>query len=354
MATIAQKEQSSKGRLRTDDPEVAGRYRLNDLFCDLWLALALAALVKHGVPDYIDGEPIHVDQIAQRAKLHAPSLYRALRGAAANGIFRETAHGVFEHNACSRQLRSDHPNSWRGMCLMWAHPVAMHSWSGFYDALTDGRSAISHATGKTLYEYLATDLATTMAFSDAMVSNSKHAASEIASIFPFQNYRSVIDLGGGVGTLLAKILQHHPHLKGALFEIEELKQPALKAIQDEDLSARCVFVEGNFLQSVPTDFELYMVKNSMWNWNDDDCLRIMRNVRDAIGQAKDRRFLIIEYIINNENAPWATLYDLQILNLPGGRARTTDEYTSLLAQAGFEVESVNYAEDQTLLLARPV
>lgn len=340
-----------KGRIQDEN---AARYKLNDIFCAAWLSHTLTALIDNGVFDEIENEPLRVEEIATKAGLHAPSLYRALRGAAANGILTEVETGLFEHNEASRLLRSDHPHSWKGMAKMWNHPSCLSAWGRLGRVLKDGRSGIEHAFGKTLYEHLAEVEGGTEAFSDAMISNSTHTSIAIAKAFPFQKYQTVLDLGGGIGTLLAAILEEHKHLDGINFEIPELQLAAEEYLGQRNLRGRIKTVVGNFLQDIPAGVDLYMVKNSLWNWDDENCKAIMNNVREAIGTKHDSRFLIIEYIIDEQNAQWATLYDLQILNMPGGRARTVEEYTELLARSGFVIESVEFVQDQTLLLAKPI
>ena len=236
---------------------------------------------------------------------------------------------------------------------MWNHPSCLRGWSVFSESIKDGRSGIEHAFGKRLYEHLAETPGATKAFSDAMVSNSAHTSGSIARQFPFQDYELIMDLGGGVGTLLCAILQEHPHLRGVIYEIEELLQPAQYNIDSCNLTGRARTEAGNFLKKVPPGPDLYMIKNSLWNWQDDDCRHILSNVREA-SQASKGQLLIIEYVIDNENAPWSTLYDLQILNMPGGRARTMSEYEKLLCQSGFAIDSVELVEDQTLVLCVPV
>jgi len=330
------------------------RYKMNDIFCAAWLSHAITGLLEHDIPDLIEDEAIHANDLASKADLHAPSLYRAMRALAANGIFEEVETGMFAHNDCSRLLQKNHPHSWRGMARMWNHKSCISAWQRFSNVLTDGRSGIQHAFGKSLYEHLEETPGGTEAFSDAMISNSTHTSLAIANAFPFQNYSTVMDLGGGVGTLLAAILEVHKHLEGVNFEIPELQMAAAQYLSDRGLRRRLKTVVGNFLEVVPPGVHLYLIKNSLWNWDDEKSKLIMRNVREAIGDEMDCRFLIIEYIIDDENAVWTTLYDLQILNMPGGRARTVSEYEKLLAETGFAIESLEHVQDQTLLVARPV
>lgn len=346
--------ETDKGRVvYPDDSTVSARYRLNDIFCTAWLSHAITALVKCGAADAITDKPTSIEKIAKQTGTHTPSLYRALRAAAANGIFSEVQPGLFIHNEVSQLLRTDNPFSWKGMACMWNHPSCLKAWSEFPKVLTDGRSGIEHAFGEPLYKHLAAAPGATLAFSDAMISNSAHAAISIAKTFPFAGYKNVVDIGGGAGTLLAAILEEHKQLTGAIFEIAELEKTATSNLQSKGLASRAQVIVGDFMEALPAGFDLYMIKNSLWNWNDDNCSCIIRNVRNATGNDRTARFIIIEYAIEEPNASWTTLYDLQILTMPGGRARTLAEYIQLLSNNGFVLERIQHVEDQIMLIARP-
>jgi C-methyltransferase len=345
----------NKGRvLDSSDPGVAARYTLVDIFCGAWLSYAVGAIAEHGVADLLDETPLSCTDLAASAGLHESSLRRVLRALAANGIFMQTSPDTFAHNEASQLLRRDNPFSWRGLARMWSHSSCLTAWSCLPEVLRDGKSGIEHAFGKPLYDYLHEHKEVAEAFSNAMISNSAHPSLAIAKQFPFGQYQSVIDIGGGIGTLLVAVLQEHPQLVGALLEVQDLKDHAESYISHHGLAQRSSIIVGSFFERVPSGFDLYLVKNSLWNWSDEKCATIMSNVREAIGDKLRQKFIIIEYIINDENAPWTTLYDLQILNMPGGRARTLHEYGQLLERTGFALEQTQQIEDQTLLIANPV
>jgi hypothetical protein len=345
----------AKGRrLDPNDESIKARYLLNDIYCSAWLSHAISALCQYKVPDYVSAKPTSIDVIASKVKLHPPTLYRAMRALAANGIFEEPSEGLFAHNHVSRLLCSEHPYSWSGMARMWDHPSCVQAWLHHRDSLKDGQSGIKHAFGKTLYEHLGDDLRATKAFSDAMVSNSAHASVSIAREFKFNRYKQVMDLGGGAGTLLQTILIENEHLEGIIFDLPELEAVAKAALLDAELASRCKFVSGDFRAEIPEGADLYLIKNSLWNWNDTDCIAILKNVRKAIGTNNGAHFLLIEYVISSENRNWTTAYDLQILNMPGGRARTEDEYKKLFLEAGLALTQIEIIEDQTLMLCSPV
>lgn len=344
-----------KGRVQdSKNPAINARYKLADIFCQAWLSHAVTAVVKHKIADLINEKPLHINTLSDLSSLHKPSLYRVMRALAANGIFVESRPGEFVHNEISLLLRSQHQESWAAMALMWNHSICLSAWQNFSQSLSDGRSGVEHATGKSLYPALNETPGATEAFAKAMISNSVQASHAIAGAFPFSNFKKVMDLAGGVGTLLVSILAQHPSLTGMLFEIVELEEAAQEYLQAYNLQERAQFVTGDFLTSIPGGCDLYMIKNSLWNWDDNKASDILKNVREAIGDDIKSRFLIIEYIIDKENAEWTTLYDLQILNMPGGRARTRAEYTELINRAGFALEEVMYVQDQTILVSAPI
>lgn len=344
-----------KGRIAdSENSAISARYQLNDIFCNAWLSHAISAIVQHKIPDLFIDKPMHIDELSRTSGLHAPSLYRVMRALAANGIFVETRIGEFKQNDVSLLLKSDGADSWAAMAQMWNHPSCIQAWLSFPKCLEDGRSGIEHAFGKPLYEHLDETEGATKAFADAMISNSAQASGSIAHTFPFDKFKSVMDLGGGLGTLLVEILRAYSKLKGYLFEIESLRKSAEQYLETSGVSGQAEFVTGNFLSVIPPGIDLYLIKNSLWNWDDSRCSSIIRNVREAMSDSINSRFLIIEYVIDKENAEWATLYDLQILNMPGGKARTKAEYTELLNRNGFALEEVLYVQDQTLLVAAPI
>ncbi len=343
-----------KGRIHdSENTAINARYKLADIFCQAWLSHAITAVVKHKIADFINDKPLHINTLSDLSRLHKPSLYRVMRALAANGIFEEVRMGEFAHNEVSRLL-STSEESWAAMALMWNHPICLSAWQNFSDCLFDGRSGVEHATSKSLYPALNETPGATEAFAKAMISNSVQASHAIAGAFPFSNFKKVMDLAGGVGTLLVLILEQHQSLTGILFEIEELKESAQNYLQSHNMQERTQFVTGDFHAEIPAGCDLYMIKNSLWNWDDNKTLAILKNVRNAMGDDINSRFLIIEYIIDKENAEWATLYDLQILNMPGGRARTRAEYTELINRAGFALEEVMYVQDQTILVSAPI
>lgn len=333
---------------------IAARSKLFEFYGRAWLSHAITALASLRVADEIWDSPRHVSDVARALQLHEQSLYRILRALAANGVFEELATGYFKHNEVSEILRSDADCTWHPMAALWWHAPVVDAWKNLRNVIANGGSGFENAFGCTMYEYLQTDSTAAQIFHQAMVCNSEYAAEAITDSFPFAQYSTIADLGGGLGTLLAAILSKHPNIIGINFEVPEVCDASRDYIGKLRLADRCCIVPGNFLESVPEGIDLYMVKNSLWNWSDQDCKNILCNVRQAMGSNRDKRLLIIEYMIDSDNARWSTTFDLQMMVMPGGRARTPQEYEALLRGAELEICEVLSAEDETLLVAAPI
>ena len=82
------------------------------------------------------------------------------------------------------------------------------------------------------------------------------------------------------------------------------------------------------------------MKHIVHDWDDDRALRILENIRTAMG-AKRARVILLESVIPPGNTPdFGKIIDLEMLMMPGGKERTADEFEKLFAGAGFELTKI--------------
>jgi hypothetical protein len=112
---------------------------------------------------------------------------------------------------------------------------------------------------------------------------------------------------------------------------------------------RCQLVPGDFFDDVPSGGDAYILKRVLFDWTDEQALRILKNCRRVMNS--DARLLIIEPLIGppNEQCP-AHLFDMTFLVMLHGRLRTADEYSDLLGQAGFRPQRVVPTESDVSIL----
>jgi hypothetical protein len=144
----------------------------------------------------------------------------------------------------------------------------------------------------------------------------------------FRGGETVVDVGGGNGSLLRALLERHPELRGVVFDLPE-------TVRDEtSFGERLRFEEGSFFDRVPSG-DVFVLSTILHDWPDDDARRILETVRAAA--APESRLVLIEAVIRPGNDPaGAKWLDLLMLVIAGGRERTEEEWRALLESAGWE------------------
>ena len=151
--------------------------------------------------------------------------------------------------------------------------------------------------------------------------------------YNFSNITTLADIGGGDGFLLAHILQGYPSIQGILFDLPAALEKAEQALQDYGVRERVSMIQGNFLKSVPTGADGYILKNILHNWDDSFCITILSNIRKVLPEKG--KVIVIEMIVPPGNRPSAAkMIDIQMLtSMPGGKERTREEFEVLFRQA---------------------
>jgi hypothetical protein len=152
--------------------------------------------------------------------------------------------------------------------------------------------------------------------------------------------KKIADIGGGCGALLTPLLIGFPHLTGVLFETPpmiETAKPFLQVFDQFHLLERTELVPGDFFEAIPVKADLYLLKNVLQQWDDDDALAILRNIRKAMPEGA--RLAIIERLMPERAAddPSAVMVDLHMMTITGGKTRSPNDFKSLLAAAGLKL-----------------
>jgi hypothetical protein len=156
--------------------------------------------------------------------------------------------------------------------------------------------------------------------------------------YDFSKFQTIADVGGGNGQLLAAILKKHRSLKGILFDQPNVLEDAEPILSAAGVADRVKCVGGSFMTSVPTGADAYILRNIIHDWDDATSNRILRNVRAAI--PGNGLVLLMEAVIPPGNDYFVGKFlDLTML-LIGGKERTKEEYTVLLAKSGFKLTRV--------------
>jgi hypothetical protein len=246
----------------------------------------------------------------------------------------------FVNNATSKFLRSDVEDN----LLTWVKYVGADwhhkQWGNVLRCVENGEDVYRNLYGKSFYGWFAENPHESAVFDAGMIGLSAISDKPIAAAYPFGQYKSLLDIAGGVGGQLATILGAYPALKGSLLELE----PVIRQAQQQysflqPYADRLQYVCGDFFAAVPSGYDLYFLKSIIHNWDDESATRILKNIAAAMQPAS--KLLLGELVINPPNQQhFSKLLDIAMLTLTGGRERSQEEYRVLLAQSGLRLTRV--------------
>ena len=312
---------------------------LTELAFGMKMTQALYVVAKLGIADLLPSGPRHVSQLAAATKTSERSLYRVLRSLAAAGIFRETDPKIFELTPYADALRSDAPNSFRNAAIFMGEEWLWKVMGQMLYSVQTGKPAWAHVHGSDVFDYMADNPDHLEIFSRAMTDMTVSAAPAIVDAYDFSSFKTIVDIAGGHGYLLAQVLKANDGLRGVLFDMEGVVAGARTILEKEGVIDRVETVAGNFFESVPSGADAYMMKHIIHDWDDERSLKILKNI--AAAMSADAKLLIVEMVVPEGNEPhFSKVMDLGMLVLPGGVERTKAEYHTLLADAGLRLNRI--------------
>jgi hypothetical protein len=305
-----------------------------------WVAQAVYVAAQLGIADIIATEgPQSAGELAQAVDADPDALYRVLRALAGVGVFTEGADGSFALTPLAESLRSDVPGSLRAFAIMMGGEGAWRSWGEVLHAVRTGEPAFDHVFGMPLFDYYAANPGAARVGAAGLSARSAAENPAVVAAYDFTAADSVMDVGGGEGSLLRAILGAHPQLRGVLFEMPHVVELARTALAGTPEIDRCDLVGGDFFTEIPRRSSLLLLKKVIHDWPDERAATILRNCRAALPDGG--RLLLVENVLPAGNEPsFGKWLDLLMLIYAGGRERSADEFRDLLATSGFEMKQV--------------
>lgn len=295
---------------------------------------------KLGIANFLADGPKTSEELARETSVHAPSLSRVMRTLAGLGVFRHDGEGCFSLTPVGEMLRSDVEGSVRDMAIMRGENFVRKPWGAILESVQTGESAFRHVFGKDPFEHFQEDQEAAQVFDRAMRAASAGKAAAIVNTYDFTGIRTLVDVGGGTGGLLAAILNRNPQMKGILAETPHVAGRAELVLAEGGLSDRCRCVEADMFERVPEGGDAYMMASIIHSWDDEQSIQVLSNCRRAMRASA--KILLVETLLAPPTAPhFSHLMDLEMLVMTdGGRERSESEYAALYEAAGFQLTRV--------------
>jgi SAM-dependent methyltransferase len=296
---------------------------------------------KLGIADALSAGPRNSDDLAAELSVNAAVLKRILRGLVNRGLAVEESAGVFGLTEAGQYLRSQAPGGLRDNAIRTGE-IQYPAWGSLLHAVETGQSAFEHAHGIDLFSYLAARPTENDSFNEGMRARAEALVDEIVAGYDFSPFTRVVDVGGGVGVLLSRVLEANPDSTGILYDSPSVTDQASAYLTGRGLAGRAEVMAGDFFAAVPGG-DLLVLSAILHDWDDDRAAMILRQCRQALEPGG--RLLIVEDLLPDRvDQGMAEIEgDLTMLVCHGGQERTLAEIEELLAREGLRLESVSQA-----------
>lgn len=301
---------------------------------------ALRTAMDLGIAGLLADRPRSAAELAAACSCDPVAMDRLLSALAADEVLAESPDGAYALTPVGECLR---PSAQGGIgeyaefiCTRVVQPAAHLT-----AAIRGGRggSAFEAAEGQPFFRYLAQNPGASVQFDTAMQVSVDGLRDALAAR-DWQHVRTVADVGGGTGAVLAGLLRQHPHLTGTLCERPGVLAGAQPVLTEAGVDGRCELLPCDFFTEIPPGRDVYLLVRVLHDWDDTSVSRILGAVRAAMRSGS--RLYVADLLLpdsaEEEGAAWRRTYDLFINLLVPGHERTAREWRELLARSGFRIE----------------
>jgi SAM-dependent methyltransferase len=300
-----------------------------------WGSKTLLSAVELGVFSELAAQPCKGDELADRLELHPRSARDFLDALVALGMLARD--GDVYANTVETDLFLDRAKpSYVGGMLEMANARLYPFWGWLTDALRTGEPQNEARTGGDFFAALYADPERLEQFLHGMTGLSAGAAAGIAAKFPFERYRSVLDLGCAAGGLLAHLAETHPHLRGIGFDLPAAKATFERYVASVGLADRVTFSGGDFFKDPLPRADVVTLGHILHDWDLDQKQRLLAKVYDALPEGGAA--IVFESLIDDDRRQnaFGLLMSLNMLiETPGGFDYTGADCQRWMRETGF-------------------
>jgi 2,7-dihydroxy-5-methyl-1-naphthoate 7-O-methyltransferase len=294
-----------------------------DLATPWCLRVAATLRLPQLITDGHDG----IAGLAQAAGCDPASLHAVLGHLVSRGVFTEPEPGRFQVNRAAEQLAAVPFLNLNGMGGRMAH-----TWGTLLDWVRTGQPAYQQVFGLPFWEDLAAHPEIAAEF-DALMGPAGHGIPDydVELAGGWAPVRTVVDVGGGTGSLLAALLRRHPHTRGILVDLPGTVARARELLESQGVADRVTRCGQSFFDPLPPGADLYLLQKVLNDWPDEPTVAILRRCAEAA--RPDGRIVVIGGVAADA-APRSLGIDMLVA---GGKTSTLSEFTGLARRAGLEV-----------------
>lgn len=323
-------------------PNVADLNALSDL-CTPWCVHVVATL---RIADHIAAGRNEIGDLAEVAKCDSEVLHSLLQHLVNKGVFQEPEPGRFSLNEAAKGLLD--PSQRLGLDLEGIGGRFAYAWGSLLTYVRTGAPAYHEIFGLPFWEDLDAHPEIGASF-DALIGPAGHGVpSPVFQITGgWEPVRTVVEVGGGTGAMLAEILRARPEIHGTLVELPRTVARSVETFQSAGVIDRVTRIGQSFFDPLPNGADLYLLRGILNDWPDREAAAILTGCADA---ARPSGRVVVLKSVGPEGASKALSIEMMLL---GGKHRTVDEFRELARQSGLEVVAAGRQAAYFVVECRP-
>ena len=296
---------------------------------------ALFVAAKLGIADILSNGSKTADELAKATGVNSRSIYHLMRMLISVGVFSTEDNDKFILNHLGKHLLTGTSDSLRGTVMAMGDDI-YQAWGNLLYGIKTGKTAFNHTFNSDFFSYFKQDSEASVNFNEWMKETTREWLLPVLEAYDFSEVKTLVDVGGGIGTLTAVILNANSKMQAILFDREDVVVGAQRVLEGAGVADRCQIVGGNFFDAVLPDGDLYLISRVLLNWDDTHAIKILTNCYQAM-TVKDRLVVVDFMLPKGKMSPFIGLTSLNLFIVCGTFMRTEDEFYNLLSSAGFKV-----------------
>jgi hypothetical protein len=311
-------------------------------------------LVSSGLADALGEARREPAELARELGLDAVVTLRVLRAAAAARLVELDSGGRAQLTRIGGPLRGDHPRSIAAWVGYLAASQNVRAYEQLGEQLRAGAEPSGHrrAFGNSVWEYFGEHPEEGARFGEAMRKLTEVDVQALARAYPWPRRGVICDVAGGIGTLLAAILEQRRGARGILIDAPVVLTEAESFLGASGVAGRAERRSGDLFGELDARADVYILKWILHDWSDEACREILRRVRATMPSGA-RLVVIDQHQEPHRASPITSMVDLHMLvTCEGGRERSPDEVHALMRDVGLQPGRVRHAGFQMLVEGR--
>jgi hypothetical protein len=304
----------------------ANLWALSDL-CTPWCVHVAATL---RIAEHVAAGIDQINDLAAVAGCDSYALHRVLTYLVGKGVFEEPTPGRFALNDAARGLLD--PSARLGLDLEGIGGRMAHAWGTLLKYVRTGKPAYHEVFGLPFWEDLDAHPDVAASF-DALIGPAGHGTPnpQFQITGGWESVRTIVDVGGGTGAMLAEILRARPNIYGTLVDLPRTVTLSSEIFRTSGVAERATTVGQSFFDPLPPGADLYLLRGILNDWPDHEATAILSRCAEAARPAG--RIVILGGVVLDDE-PIPLMIEIVLL---GGKHRTVSEMRVLARAAGLEV-----------------